>query len=295
VDESLGVFPTRHILDAAIEVAAILGGSPKAEAQMRESFRLNSSGGLFGVSDLQSGQRLLVQLGLVRYDGDRFYPLYPLGQLVRDGQLKELGFLILESSLATTAPAWLFGSPKELDILCPDNIKRVIDGVLSPEERESLLLAAAQRVNPLRNVEIGSKAEEFVLEQIQTQLDTCGCQELISKVSRVSLVSDYLGYDLVAPSSDGRTLRIEVKGSAGGLWSGFHLSRGQAQAAQRDPNWFLVFCDLSRPLTTLIGHLQWAEIAAHVPVDAPDSCGTWQHVHLRFSRSIYREGLPKLC
>jgi hypothetical protein len=66
--------PTGHAVRAAIHVAATLDERGSRVIDARESYWHKATGGLFAPPDLERGQRLLVDCGLVEERDGTLYP-----------------------------------------------------------------------------------------------------------------------------------------------------------------------------------------------------------------------------
>jgi hypothetical protein len=105
-----------------------------------------------------------------------------------------------------------------------------------------------------------------VVDLSRQDLARAGRPDLAALVQRVSLISDQLGYDVVAPTLRGKVRRMEVKTTSRSAQTHFevYLSRNEAAVAVRDPSWTLVLCqacDSSR--AEVVG---WCRANAFAPV-----------------------------
>ena len=84
----------------------------------------------------------------------------------------------------------------------------------------------------------GKMAEEYVLKTEIAHLENLGLRQLAEKVTRVSLVDDGLGFDILSFESDGTEKHIEVKSVSkfAGDCSIF-ISANEIRVAQSDPLW----------------------------------------------------------
>ncbi|WP_420330070.1 DUF3883 domain-containing protein [Ornithinimicrobium murale] len=142
--------------------------------------------------------------------------------------------------------------------------------------------------------ERGAAGEEFVVELCREHLSERYRPDLAAAVSRVSLRSDQLGYDVTSPDTTGHRHRIEVKttSSASAGRVEFFLSRNEAAVGVRDPGWSLVAVGRNRDGSLqLIGWCSSVNLVPHLPRDVSRQ-GRWSSVRLSISITDFRPGLP---
>src|SRR5262245_27256023 len=74
--------PTRHAVRAAIHVAVTIDERGSRIVDAQESYWHKATGGLFAPPDLERGQRLLVDCGLVEERDGILYPRVELKQIL---------------------------------------------------------------------------------------------------------------------------------------------------------------------------------------------------------------------
>jgi hypothetical protein len=273
---------TRHVMRAAVHVAAILGDQDAPVVVARESYWRRATGGLFSPADLQRGEDALVDAGyLLRNDG----------LLSRTAKLAELSDAAEEIAIEILA-ASLFG-PETFGGEIADVEIAVADLVEDPARREALLLALARRFDDSVRREVGAIGEEIVVAHARAELSSLGYPGLARKVRRVSLVSDQLGYDVAAPRLIGADRLLEVKATTPSRGELF-LSRNEAEVGMRLEDWALIVCqvdDIERRTGSLLGWCQGTLLSPFLPVDAPG--GSWQSVSIELERLPLQPGLPR--
>jgi hypothetical protein len=287
---------TRHELRSARQVARALHTPASSIADARESYRKLPSDGLLASSDFDVGLRVLVDVALVELDG---------GDLIVGGALATVAALdesaairlLFDLLLERRPPDWLrsaAGGTKVKVAVIPDRDREAIETVLAdPAMREAKLLQAGRRVNAERLAEVGSIGEEHVVLECRDELSGLGREDLAAAVERVSLISDQLGYDVVAPTLNGETRRLEVKATRRSAWRGeVFISRNEFEQGRVDPDWALVVVEvdaLDEP--TLAGWCRGEAIASLIPEDA-HPMGRWASVRLMEIGALLEDGLP---
>ncbi|MGV1006392.1 MAG: DUF3883 domain-containing protein [Candidatus Nanopelagicales bacterium] len=132
----------------------------------------------------------------------------------------------------------------------------------------------------------------------RAELEYAGRIELVSQVQRVSLVDDGLGYDVQAPTLDGRLRLMEVKSSTGTGASAFtfFLSRNEYDVGVRNPTrWAVVACrvgdDRSVDGAEVLGWTPASALRSYLPEDGN---GRWTEGYVRLPRSVLAPGLPPM-
>lgn len=278
---------------AAARLAPALLDSTAAHAR-REMYRRLPTGGLLGVNDLAAGEALLVQLGLLQHA--------PLpGELVASPGLTVVAALprdqawalIARTALTDGAGPWASAAVAvpEFDYSAvPDAARRLLEG-LNPDEREAALLSAARRADPEGRAGAGQRGEVLVAGTARAELEAAGRPDLAQQVQQVSLISDQLGYDVTAPTRDGRSRRLEVKTT--GPAPRIHLSRTEADVGACDPAWALVVCSPSGSHEDLAvaGWCRGGDLLPLLPVDTHPR-GRWADVVLALPPGLLHPGLP---
>lgn len=279
--------PSTHVARAALHVAAIVDrrGSPTNDAQ--ESYWHHATGGTFAPTDLNRGQRLLLDAGLLVERDGTLVPSPQLSELL-DGSADDALAAVSERAVAVTGPRWLAdatGPPEALAKLVPD-----------PARREELLLALGRRFDETRRRLVGEIGEELVIDAARAELRALGHVSLAREVHRVSLVSDQLGYDVTAPRIEGPPRLLEVKSTTGDVTGpsiSLHLSRNEADTGRALADWALVVCaveDTDRRRGRIVGRCTAAALENLLPVDGPQS--RWEQAEVDLPIERLAPGLP---
>lgn len=291
---------SRHQLIAALRAGGVLDDQGTDIASVEASYLRLPTEGVFDVDSLRRGGELLRDVGLV-IERD--------GRLCRDRRLDELLSLgedlacrlLLAVALSRFDPLWLRAAADRdggvATELIPDDVQQALSVVvIDPEEREALLLALANKVDASSQAETGDLGERFVVDQCRAELLRLGRPELASCVRQVSLVSDQLGYDVVAPDTAGGAVRIEVKTTRKVTARDvpFFLSRNEARVALRDTRWRLVICRVDDGgSVTIVGTCSGAALASILPADTPR--GRWTSASLALPMTDFAPGIPRLA
>lgn len=255
----------------------------------RHTYVRHVSGGVYPPHDLRRGEDLLLALQLVREQEGILYPADELSELaalmapVAEETLVALYVERIAPDLRGQELIWAFQAAHVgIAELFPD-----------PLRREVLLTALGERFDPAELRELGELGEEHVAATARAELMGCGREDLADQVQRVSLVSDELGYDVVAPRTDGGLRRLEVKTAAhsdeGRVH--FYLSRSEAEVGARDANWALVCCEgKTRGEVQIAGWTRGRSLIPYLPSDVPG--GRWRTVEIDLPRSILLDGIP---
>jgi hypothetical protein len=278
--------PTGHAIRAAIHVAATLDERGSRIADAQESYWHKATGGMFAPPDLARGQRLLVDCDLVE---ERENTLYPKAELQRilAGTHEEAVAAVYGHAVTYQEKAAVWSSKEasaELVALIPDAARR-----------EALLLALGRRFDDARRRLIGAIGEEVVVAALRAELESLGYPELARAVRHLSLESDQLGYDIVAPRIAAADRLIEVKAvtTLEGGKATIHLSRNEADIGLRYRDWAMVLClvtDLEQREGEAVGWQPASALAQAFPVDAPG--GRWDAVTLELDIDSMVPGLP---
>lgn len=188
------------------------------------------------------------------------------------------------STRDTFAPATLRAAEElllEVDLLCLDNGRlrptpalSALAGIDDDDEAADVLAGTLlERAESVDQSETGAAGELYVLEQLRAELIVLGYPDLAAQCERVSLVSNWLGYDLAAPKADGTLRRLEVKTMTSVRLPAtvrFFLSRNEYDTGRRNTvEWALVACarDRATGKLELLGWCRAAALTAYLPVD----------------------------
>jgi hypothetical protein len=267
---------------------------PSAEAHA--AYGRAPTDGLFDSRDLRVGEAALMAAGFLVLEEESLAIANGLSDAVGMPD-DDLAVVILERLLIGQRPLWvsaaLIRNRVESEMI-PDAVGIALGAALpDPKRREEFLLALGRRFDETERRRVGELAEACVVRACRSELQTLNRGDLASRVRQVSLVSDQLGYDLVAPRRDSTERRIEVKGTrASGLILTIGISRNEATVGSRDPDWALVVCRVTPDDgTTVVGWLDGAALGPHLPSDA--ETGIWQQAFIYLDEKLdLRPGLP---
>jgi hypothetical protein len=114
-----------------------------------------------------------------------------------------------------------------------------------------------EKINRL-NKKLGDRGEKVVKDFEIARLEKLGKFDLASKVERVSIISDSIGYDILSFNEDGKERYIEVKATRSKVGdANFFLSINELKTAQEKENYYiyLVYEILSKePKIWIIGN-----------------------------------------
>lgn len=278
-----GGLPTAHAVRAAIHVASLLDRRGSRVVDARESYWHRATGGLFAPPDLELGERLLVDCGLVDERGGKLYPLPELEQLL-DGVFDDaVSVICARAAAAAPAPP----APEEFE-------GRLAELLPDAERREELLLALGRRFDDARQRLLGAIGEEVVVAALRRELESLGYPELARTVRHVSLESDQAGYDISAPRVAGTRRLLEVKATTNvGDAILFHLSRNEAEVGLRFREWSLVIChvtDVGRRAAQIVGWCTAQHLEPSFPADSTG--GRWEAAAMTVTIADLIPGLP---
>lgn len=247
-----------------------------------------SSGGVYPPEDLRLGEQLLLALGLLREEEGHLYPSGDVREVVAAAD-PDAYELLLVRALEFAEPAWV----AEHELASEEVVATVAELIPDPDRREAFLLALGATFDDSARKALGTRGEEAVVEMLKEELVGFGRERLANDVRRVSLVSDALGYDIVAPQLDETKRRIEVKtaGRAGEGLVKIYLSRNEAEVGRRDPAWSLVICRLGADeAISIVGWCRGSALEPYLPSDRP--AGRWVQAELEIPEAILIAGLP---
>jgi len=290
-------FPTAHQLRAALRAAdVVLRHDGRPSEELDPAFVRTPTDAVFWADDLRLGARLLVEAGFAELAGAVIDADPSLNALLGLEPL-EACTLLADRLLTVRRPLWATAATSEgrfAPELIPDDAARGLAELLPDlAQREAFLLALGRRFSAGDRKRVGDLAEAHVVRACRAELEEVGRFDLVDQVRHVSLVSDELGYDVTAPTERGGSRRLEVKATrAERLTVAVFLSRNEARAAMRDPDWYLVLCRVAPDETVrLAGWTNGRTLKDHLPTD-PESGGIWQSAEIYLDASELSGGLP---
>lgn len=288
--------PPAHVLRSAVRAGRALDASGTPLMTAHASYVLLPTGGLYHCEDLMRGEQLLVESGLVGCVDDVLYPSFRL-QLMLSLCEEDACEILLATALSERAPLWLSAASRGNTLsseLIPDaDFDALAETIADPARREALLLALGNRYDPEGDIKLGNIGEELVLAECRAELSAAGRGDLAERVQRVSLISDQLGYDIVAPTLGEGSRRMEVKTTrSSNEVIQVMISRNEAEVGVRDPWWALVVCRISREDTpSIVGWCRGDALKPVLPTDQ-DPQARWASAVLRLRTSQLTPGLP---
>jgi len=288
---------SRRLLRAAYWATRVLGASGERREVARASWAKLPLGGQVDFDELYLAEEGLLEAGLLGVQGGCLVPAAALAQACSGSQsipFEELLALILEAS----RPLWLMTAAGDggrlATELVPDDVVAALKTVIAdPARREAFLLARARKVDADRRVELGDAGEDAVASACCQQLIEGGAAAAAAQVRRVSLISDELGYDVVAPRLDGSLRRLEVKATRSSATTvTIIVTRNEIETGRADPDWSVVVVRVPPDgESTILGH---AAASALEPLLAADrhELGRWLQVALRLNIDRLEPGLP---
>jgi hypothetical protein len=287
---------TRRQLRAALWALHVLGPEGETEEIARESWLSLPLAGTVDVPELEAATSALVDAGLIaRVDGrlvaDRCL------HLVSANPFSQSEELLLAVLLDRNRPLWLTSAAGDGDHLAPELVPSEAAFALStvipdPAKREAFLLNRARTIDSQQLHALGSAGEEAVFELCTYELMSLGSPELATLVTRVSLISDELGYDVTAPCLSGGVRRMEVKATRSlGSTITVIITRNELETGQADPSWSLVIVRVGHDASVVLGWTIASALEPLLPVDR-DVRGRWQAARLRLTLDLLTPGLP---
>jgi hypothetical protein len=280
--------PPPHLVRAALHVAGLIDTYGSSVAAAHHGYGHYPSGGMYPPEDLKSGECLLLDCGLLQERDGILYPTAQLSAMVAVPPPESVQ-LLLTHALATAAPRWL-GGYEPIPEEAAGAIRELVPNL---DQREAMLLALRNRYDPTALAALGALGEEAVVHVARTELEALGRSDLARLTQRVSLISDQLGYDVVAPRIDRSVRRLEVKtmGVSGEGVAYFILSRNEVETGRRDPNWALVVCRVQVDESiTIVGWCREAALEPYLPVDGAGS--TWREALFTLPETLLHSGIP---
>lgn len=282
--------PSSHTIRAALHVASILDSRGSRVVDAHESYWHHATGGAFPPPDMRRGEDLLVDCGLVVRDGGVLFPTSQLHELL-DGAIDDAAGVLVQRSLEISEPPWILDrASRDADLdemlapLIPD-----------PLRREETLIALGRRFDDTQRKAVGELGEQAVVRHARNELSELGHEDLAREVRRVSLQSDQLGYDVVAPRIVGARRLLEVKTSSAQDRDRitFYLSRNEARVGANYSDWALVFCtvvDRATEDVEIRGWCPFSSIEQLLPIDTDD--GRWEVANVQLAVSVIFSGIP---
>lgn len=275
--------PSGHTACAAMHVAAVIGTRGSRAVDAKESYWHCATGGFHSPRDLALGEALLVDLGLLVHDCEVLRPSDELAEMLAGS---------FEDAVADIVCRTLVLVPPPVGTTDRDGLLAAIPDI---ERREQLLLELARRHDDERRAAIGAAGERLVVAEARAELKHLARPDLARSVRRVSVVSDQLGYDVIAPCLQGAPRRLEVKTTT--HWEAptahIYLTRNEAGAGQYIDGWKLVLCsitDIHRAEGNIVGWWSYADLTERLPHDVDG--GEWQQAKVSLQVSPSRAGLP---
>jgi hypothetical protein len=288
---------TRRQLNAAYWVGRVLAPKGTARQSAHDSYPTLPLGGRVDVAELRAAEVTLIEAGLVDDNDDRLLPDDRLVAACQVGE-EEGRELVLSLLLESAPPLWLLtagGDGRQLrSELIPDAVEEALATTITdPGRREAFLLARARTVDVESRRLIGQLGEVAVVEACIAELVTAGSSDLAQEVSRVSLISDELGYDVTAPRLDHTTRRLEVKTTRStSATVRVFLTRTEATVGAYDSGWALVLVRLApNDTAAIVGWTEGPQLGSVLPVDEGNG-SRWETASVRLDESMLHPGLP---
>lgn len=254
-------------------------------SDMRRSYERHASGAVLSVADFVLGERLLVDVGLaIEVDG-RLHRSPMLSEAVA-GDDEDLRVQLVDSIVA-------MGQMRP-HMIEDEGAGDLVALVRDEQRRRELLLAIGRKFDDEFARLVGEIGEELVAHEARRQLQELGHKKLAKQVRRVSLRSDALGFDVLAPRVVGRPRLLEVKASTSPASGNFFLSRNESEVGRRNrEDWFLVAClvtDTASRSGEILGWSTRDALEVHLPVD--QGAGEWRSVRIALDPSGLNADLP---
>jgi len=241
-------------------VLRLLDGRPHSIELARSAYRSTSTGGEHSSLDLVEGENMLVALGMLMRTSTMLRPAIrpaiALHALV-DDEVEELVDRVSSSGLTE-------GSPSEHCL--------------------AEFLSA-----------LGAAGEEAVVTACRAELAALGATDLVAAVERVSLVSDYFGFDVRAPRIGAEPPRLlEVKTQIGRRAAAFrfHLTRNEYDVGRDEPQWAMVACAARGADLVQVDVVGWCNAETLRPYLPTDGNGRWTEAVVVLPKNALRPGIP---
>jgi len=292
-EATLTGLPTRHEVDSACHVAALIPEGRISTRDARDRYISSRDGRRFTVDDLVGGQELLMRVGVVaQVDGSDLVVSAGASILAALGDriaMVALVALLLENE----PPPWLVGAaggPQLRAELIPDALRDELLAVAGgPEVLGALLFGAARRAEDRLPDDAGPAACDHVADECRRKLTSTG--DASHDVRPLGPFARALGFDLDTPAR-----RLAVRTALRVGWRvDVRLTRSEVEAGRADADWALVVCqhqEVGPP--TILGWCPAAAINGMIPCDRHPH-GRWTHVNLSLVPEALSPGLPSLA
>lgn len=284
--------PSRHEIEAALQVIGILSEDAQPLDPVRKGYLILPSDGIFGTRDYMAAEDLLVNAGIAEREGSSLRLIEPVHF---PGDPSLAAEILLFEILERIQPAWLPASVRGGTIQEEFIPKEAVEALSTFHEnegrRDGFLLAVGGLFDQEALAVLGRAGELAVVSACQDYLRTEDRENLASQVVRVSEFNDGLGFDVSSPNREGDTRHLEVK-TAGQARTRplVFLSRHEADVGAVDPAWRLVVCQQGEAdAITIVGWTSMREIGHLLPLDGDH--GHWATARLDLSDVIH-DGLP---
>jgi len=283
--------PLAYAIRAALHAASLLEARGTQADDAFASYWNHAIGASFSPSDLQMGEQLLIDCGLVQEENNRLYPSTALTDLL-GGTAEDAVVLLSTLALQRVYTSSESNAAINLESLSSQLAQLIPDAA----RREQALLALSKRFDDQYCKLIGEIGEEIVLDYMRGELIALGYTELARSTRRLSILSDQLGYDISAPRVAGPPRLIEVKSTTARISTSIniHISRNEANTAVKFPDWFLVLCrvlDVEKRQGEIIGFCNAGGIADLLPSDGPT--GHWESGAVELPLIRLTPGVPR--
>jgi hypothetical protein len=255
------------------------------------------TGGVYRHEHFVQAELLLHRCKLLEVEEEVIKPTDELLEICRLPENEAMEVLLL-ATVERVPPVWIFAACEGTQLApeaIPDNDWAVFKSIVQdPARREEFLLSLGRRFDMEEAAAIGSEGEIFVAQRCREELTRLGQPSLADSVRRVSLVSDQLGYDVVAPTVANEPWRIEVKTTrSSATFVRFVITRNEAKVGLSDQRWVLVICvQTERGRHEIAGWCHAESIGDLLPEDKHDR-GSWLSARLTLDRSLLHPGLPR--
>lgn len=279
--------PTAHVLQAALHVAGIIDSGGSGVTATRVTYIHYPTGGIFPPDDLTKGEELLIACGLLQFQEGILLPSDELRALVSVPVPDATESLL--SRVVLSLPANPFRPDREPG----EALNEIEETIPDPQRREDFLMQVKRHFDDKARAWLGEQGEEAVVRALRSELEGLDRPELASRVRRVSLLSDQLGYDVVAPRIGAGARRLEVKTTAEPPHATLrvYLTRNETDVGQREEDWALVVCAMGKvPLVEILGWCRAHSLKPYLPVDSPGS--KWREAELSVPRTLLIPGVP---
>jgi hypothetical protein len=188
----------------------------------------------------QNISAILIDFGVPYING--YKPLHNYQGLLREvvqARLQSSPELLGRLATAAAEPAVVPSVDDILAALVPPPVGDPVAATAPPVPRERTFPDYVSQ--EAANRSLGLAGEEFVVRYEQARLLAAGKERLAASVEHVSQSrGDGAGYDIHSFEADGRDRLVEVKTTAGGVYTPFYLSRNELEVSrERAKQYFL--------------------------------------------------------